>query len=259
MELAVAGQEFETIVLSARTAGTGSVVTITLNRPHRGNSLDATMRAELTGAYSALGENPDLRAVIMTGAGSRHFCTGMDLGSSGPALTLSERIARIRANPHMSKLAALPVPTIAAVNGSAAGGGCEIALACDFRVLADNAQLWLPEVGIGLVPGAGGSQRLPRLIGPSRAAGPLLLGDRLDAASAHASGLAYQCVAAADLMAASGELGDRLAAQDPAAMRAATALLRASQSLTLADGLTLEVNAVAGLLTRRDAGRHAAS
>jgi enoyl-CoA hydratase/carnithine racemase len=255
MGASVSRQELETIVTITRSSGTGTVVTLVLNRPHRGNSLDATMRAELTSTYSSLAADRDLRALIVTGTGDRHFCTGMDLAPADRPLTIEQRVARIRANPHMAALASLPVPTIAAVNGVAAGGGCEMALACDFRVLALNARLWFPEVGLGLVPGAGGSQRLPRLMGSSRAAGPLFLGEQIDADTALTSGLAYKCVPPGDLLTAADQLADQLAAQDPTAMRVMTALFRASQALPLAEGLTLEQDAVAELLVRRDAAR----
>lgn len=196
------------------------VAWITLNRPAAANARNQRMRAELAGLYREVAVSTEVRVVVLTGAGDRHFCAGMDLKEAGRPETVLERRQRMRASRDIEMLARLPQPTIAAVNGHALGGGCEMALACDIRVVADEARMGLPEVTHGLMPGGGGTVRLPRLIGLERALEMLYLGTVLDGPAVVAAGLASRHVPRAQLRATVSELAAAIAQRPAHALRA---------------------------------------
>ena len=194
------------------------VCTITLNRPDKLNALNQAMLAELSAAFDAL-VGGDSRVLIITGAGAKAFAAGADISEFGAidsAATGSQFAARGQAI--FSKLAALDQVVIAAVNGFALGGGCELALACDIRIAADSAMLGQPEINLGIIPGYGGSQRLTRLVGSGRAMLLLTTGDRIGAAEAYTLGLVDRVVPAASLMDEVNTLATRLAQQAPIAL-----------------------------------------
>jgi methylglutaconyl-CoA hydratase len=147
----------------------GSVATVTLERPDAANARNQTMRRELSRIWDHLGSRSDVSVVILTGSGERFFCAGMDMKEAGEPESPAQRRDRLKSSRDIEQLASLPQPTIAAINGYALGGGFEMALACDIRVIAEHAQVGLTELVHGLVPGGGGTQRLPRLVGPARA------------------------------------------------------------------------------------------
>ena len=227
------------------------VATVTLDRPDAANARNQQMRDELKVLWTGIAADPGVRAVVLTGTGDRFFCAGMDLKEAGAAESPAERRDRLRASRDIEQLAALPQPVVAAVNGFALGGGCEMALACDLRLIADSAQIGLTELTHGLVPGGGGTQRLPRLVGPALAAELLLLGRRLTGEEAAAAGLVNRCVPLADLAAAAAEMADVIARQSPRAVRYAKELLRKSQELPLAAGVDSELDALLTLLAER--------
>ena len=216
------------------------VVRLTLNRPDARNALSRAVNLRLRAIAEDLGADPTVRAVVITGAGDQAFCAGADLkerrgvaaADTGPFV---DAIAG-----GIDAIAALRVPTIAAMNGSAFGGGLELALACDFRVMVDNAEVGLTEVRLGIMPGAGGTQRLPRLVGEAHAKELILLGRRISARRAHEIGLATAVVSAAQLAGAVEELlGDLLASAPLSVQQAKTAIERGLDG-SLADGLQLE-------------------
>jgi enoyl-CoA hydratase len=162
---------------------------VTVNRPDKMNALNRATIGELDACFAALGADESVRVVILTGAGEKAFVAGADIGEMAAMnATDSERLAT-RGQALMNRIENLGKPVIAAVNGFALGGGCELAMACTFRYASDNAKLGLPETGLGLIPGFGGTQRLSRLVGRGRALEMILLGNMITAVDAMAIGL----------------------------------------------------------------------
>ncbi len=228
------------------------VATITLSRPERLNALGARLTAELRAAVAAVEADPAVRALVITGAGPRAFCTGADLKERA-ALDAAGRWAHNRAlNDCNNAIARLQIATIAAVNGLALGGGCELALACDLRLAAEGAVFGLPEVGLGVIPGAGGTQRLPRLIGPARAKELILTARRIDAATALDWGLVNQVTTAEGLLPAARALAAEIARQSPRAVAYAKAAIDTGLECSLEQGLRYETVAIGAALASED-------
>lgn len=197
----------------------GPVMTVVINRPRVLNALNAATLRELDAVISRAAEDRGTRIVIITGAGEKAFAAGADiteLASSTPAeLTRQARFGQSV----FDRIDRLGKPVIAAINGFALGGGCELALACTIRLASENATIGQPEVNLGLLPGYGGSQRLPRLIGRGRAVEMLLTGEPLTARQALEYGLVTRVVPQADLIAEARRLAARLADKSASAMR----------------------------------------
>lgn len=220
----------------------GRIATLTLNRPAARNSLDRRLVSALTDALTALSERPGLQVLVLTGTGERAFCAGADL-IERLAMTVSERTAHTAAIAAVAGLlAAVPVPTIAAIRGFAVAGGAELALACDLRVATHDAVFGFPEVGIGIFPGAGGVVRLPRLIGPGRARDLLFTGRRIRAEEAYQLGLINRLVDNDALSATSGHVASQIAANAPLAIRALKQAL--VESAGQADASALQIVAL---------------
>ncbi|MHB8731438.1 MAG: enoyl-CoA hydratase/isomerase family protein [bacterium] len=215
------------------------IVTLTMRRPDALNALSTAVCRELVAALESVGQDPAARVLILTGEG-RAFCAGADLKERAGAT--EEQIWRHNRAIVQVPLAieALPIPSIAAINGLAVGGGCEIALGCDLRWAAGTAELGCPEVTRGIIPAAGGTQRLGRLIGPARAMSLVLTGRRVSAAEAHRIGLVDAVVPAADLTEAVADTARTIAANAPLAVRAARQAIRYGLTHPFEDGLRLE-------------------
>ena len=223
-----------------------------LDRPDRYNALGARIVGELGEALDAVEESGDARVMILTGAGEKAFCSGVDLKERA-AMDADGRWAHNRAlNAFAERLARLQVPTIAALNGLAFGGGLEITLACDFRIAVEGATFSLPEVGIGIVPGAGGTQRLPRLVGPTKAKEMILTGRRVDSEAALEMGLVSKVVPAAELMDEARALADEISANSPFALAHAKAAVDLALETTLEQGLRYETAAIRATLASED-------
>ena len=231
------------------------VLTITLARPDAANSRNQAMRRELAEVYTAVAVDDTVRVVVLTGKGDRHFCAGMDLKEAGQPETPVERRERLRSARDIEQLARLPRPTVAAINGYALGGGFEMALACDMRVMATDAKVGLTEVRHGLMPGGGGTQRLPRLIGAAKAAELLYLGKVLDGPAAEQLGLVNVAVPAADLHDRVSTLAGALAEQSPTALRAIKESLLASAELPLSAGIDKELDGLLFLIQEQQAAK----
>src|SRR5262245_10204949 len=212
MLLCVASMPFENLLL----ASSGRVATLTVNRPEKRNALDTATVAEM---HRALEEVRAAKAqvLIVTGAGDKAFVSGADIGAI-QARRRDDALASINSR-LMAAVEAHEAVSIAAVNGYALGGGCELALACDLRIAAENAVFGLPEPGIGIIPGAGATQRLPRLVGLGRAKEMVLAGARWDAAQALQFGLVSQVVPLAELLQAARGLAERVLQLSPLALR----------------------------------------
>jgi len=230
----------------------GDVVVWTLSRPEALNAFDRGLLAALLEVVEAARGDRSIRAAILTGAGDKAFSAGADLRERR-GMTLDETRAFVRSiGATFDAVARLPFPTIAAVNGVAFGGGMELMLACDLRLLTDTAQIGLLEVAVGIMPGAGGTQRLPRLVGPARAKELIFSARRLDAATALAWGLANRVVPAAELMTATRALADEIASRAPIAVRQAKFAIDAGADAGLAAGLDIEQRAYELLLGIQD-------
>ncbi len=218
-----------------------NVATITLNRPEAMNSIDPELRAELKSAWRRIHEDDSIRVAIITGAGQKAFCAGADLKKTMPPKETFAELTFGRAeSDHLLVGLTTDKPLICAVNGYAMGGGMEIALACDIRIASETAQFALSEVSIGSLPGAGGTQRLPRAIGASNAMLLLLTGDRIDAAEALRMGLVSKVVAADDLLPAALEVANRIARNAPLSVRATKRLVYQGLDIPLQAGMDAE-------------------
>ncbi len=210
------------------------IATVTLNRPHALNAINRALAEALSATCGFLREHIDVRVVILTGAGERAFCAGADLRERG-GMTPSERNAhRAAIEAAAEELANLPVPSIAAVRGYALAGGTELAIACDLRVAGTDAVFGVPEVKIGIFPGAGGVLRLPPLIGLGNARDLLYTGRHISADEAASMGLVTRLVAPEDVLPAARELAVQIAANAPLALRAVKDALRVSNGVPAA-------------------------
>lgn len=218
----------------------GGVAVVTVNRPEKLNALDEATIGELHACFAALSAAPEVRAVVLTGAGEKAFVAGADVAElsrlSGPEL---ERLAE-RGQALMWRIENLGKPVLAAVNGYALGGGCELALACSFRYASTNARLGLPETGLGLIPGYGGTQRLPRLVGRGLALEMILTGEPLTATEALAAGLVNRVVPAEELLAAARQTAAKIASRSAAACRLALKAVNEGANTGLDAGCRLE-------------------
>lgn len=216
------------------------VATVTLNRPKVLNALNAAVFDELEEVFGRLAEDGAVRVVLLTGAGEKAFAAGADIRevrrADGP---LGEVMAR-RGQGVFRQIETCGKPVIALVNGFALGGGCELAMACTMRVASEEAKLGLPEVKLGLIPGYGGTQRLPRLVGVSSTLKMMLTGEMVGAADALRMGLVDEVVAADRLTERGEELGRLIAGGAPLAVQAAMEAVRRGEGLRLEDGMVME-------------------
>jgi enoyl-CoA hydratase/3-hydroxyacyl-CoA dehydrogenase len=243
--------EYETLLVTKDAAT--HVATVTLNRPDRLNTLSPQVFDELERSLIELERDPDVRCVVITGAGDRAFSAGADLTSFSDVSKAFKvwQYAR-RGDEVLSRLANFPMPTVAAINGSCYGGGLEIALACDFRIAAARAKLGLTEANLGLIPGAGGSQRLVRVLGTAKAKELVFLGLRLSAEEAAAIGLTTKSVANEAFEAEVRSFAERLAKQAPIAIRLAKVLLNRSGDVPIDAALEMEALAFGLVASTQD-------
>ena len=218
----------------------GTVATLTINRPKVLNALNTQTLGELRDALLVLRDDGDVRVVIITGAGEKAFVAGADINELA-ALDPAGMREQARLGQSLFELIeGLGKPTIAAINGFALGGGCELAMACTLRLAADSAKLGQPEVNLGILPGYAGTQRLPRLVGKGRALEILLTGSPISAADAERIGLVNRVVAADALMTEARALAARLAAQAPIAIRYIIDAVNSGLDMSFPEGCALE-------------------
>ena len=228
------------------------VATVTLNRPDVHNAMNDRMRQELVRCFGDLAASDEARVIVVTGAGERAFSAGADIREFvAPQVPTRFREHRKRVD-FREVMDRCPQPLIAAIRGYAFGGGLELALACDLRIAGDDARLGLTEIDLAIIPGGGGTQRLPRLVGRGRALHMILTGARIDAQEALRIGLVERVVPAAEVQSAARELARTLAAKAPVALRYAKEAVVKGIELPLADGLTLENNLATLLRTTED-------
>jgi enoyl-CoA hydratase/carnithine racemase len=226
------------------------VATVSMNKPPV-NALGSELVADLTVAAAALADDPDVRCVVLRSAG-RHFCAGADLKERQGMTVEQVRGFVPRLAGAVNGFAGLPVPVIAAVRGAAAGGGCELALACDLRVLSEDATIGLRETALAIIPGAGGTQRLPRIVGAATAKRWIFTAGMFGAAEAWADGVADQVVPTDKLDLAADDLAGSIAANGPVAIRLAKQAIDQGAALPLKEALALEWEAYQGVLGTSD-------
>jgi enoyl-CoA hydratase len=230
-----------------------SVVTVTLNRPEVLNALNGRMLDELAQTFAQLAADPEVRAVVVTGAGPKAFAAGADIGELNALSDALAGEAQARRGQALTiAIERLPVPVIAAVNGFALGGGCELAMACDLRIAAENARFGQPEVNLGILPGYGGTQRLTRLVGEGMAMYLCLSGELIDAREALRIGLVQKVVAPDALLAEANRIAAVIAAKGPLAVTATKRAIIDGAALPLADGLALEALRFGQLIATAD-------
>ncbi len=225
---------------------TDRIATITVNRPDKLNALNDRVIAELGEAIDSARANPEVGGVLLTGAG-RAFVAGADIVELEQHGAVSAKALAQRGQDVFRRFETSPKPTIAAVNGFALGGGCELAMACHIRIASESAKFGQPEVKLGLLPGYGGTQRLPRLVGKGRALQLLLTGEMIDAAEAYRIGLVNRIVPAGDLLSAATTMLQSILANGPLAVAHCIEAVNRGYDVTLDEALALEATAF-GLL-----------
>lgn len=233
----------------------GRVAVIHLNRPDRMNTLGGTMKPDLARAFFELARSDDnVRAVVISGTGDKAFCAGADIKErvTNDVRGTDFYVAQKATHELFRNIEEFEKPVVAAINGVALGGGLEIALCCDLRIAAAHARFGLPEVKLGVIPAAGGTQRLPRLIGEARAKELIFTADLINAAEAHRIGLVNRVVAAEALMPAALELAQRIAELPPLAVRFAKRAINRGMQTDLDSGLEYERYAAAMIIDSED-------
>ena len=219
----------------------GHVATLTINRPDKLNALNIETRGRMVQELDELAKNDDVRVVVITGAGDKAFIAGADISEFEGRSPVDQYRVMTDSSVFLA-VDQFPKPTIAAINGFCLGGGCELAMACDIRIASEKAKLGQPEINLGLLPGGGGTQRLPRLVGMGAAFKLLYTGDFIRADEALRIGLVDEVVPAGDVAARAKELAEAIAAKSPVALRLIKQAVRTSMRTPLDEGLRQEVS-----------------
>lgn len=230
----------------------GAVAVLTIDRPKALNALNQQVLKELEAAITQVSHNVALRALIITGGGEKAFVAGADIAEMQTYTTAQALMFAMQGHRVLGALEALHFPTIAAVNGFALGGGCELALACDVIYASEKAKLGLPEVTLAVIPGFGGTQRLTRLVGKARAKELIFTGDMIDAAKAKEIGLVLDVLPPADLLAHCKKIAATIAKRGPVAVAQAKRVIEHGADLPLKDACELERQAFALLFGTAD-------
>jgi len=198
---------------------TGGIAQVTINRPAALNALNVDVLKELAAAFAQLQEDESVACVILTGSGTKAFVAGADIAAMQPLNALQAAHFAKLGHDVLNRIEKFPKPVIAAVNGFALGGGCELAMACDIRIASENARFGQPEVNLGVIPGFGGTLRLARLVGKGRAKELIFTGDMINAEEAYRIGLANKVVALDELLAEANTMAAKIASKGPVAVR----------------------------------------
>jgi enoyl-CoA hydratase len=218
----------------------GNIAVVTVNRPKALNALNAATLQELADMFDELAKDETVYAVVLTGAGEKAFVAGADISFMKDLTAVEAREFALLGQAAFNKIENLPQPVIAAVNGFALGGGCELAMSCDIRLASENAKFGQPEVNLGVPPGFAGTQRLPRLVGKGVAKELLYTADMIDAAEAHRIGLVNKVYVADELMAAAMKMAGKIAAKGQIAIRLTKSAVNQGLEMDLARGMAYE-------------------
>ena len=227
---------FENILFDKKNA----IAYVTVNRPKVLNALNMATMEELRRAFHAIKQDAEIRVVILTGAGEKAFIAGADIGELARNNPVEAKAYTHQGQSVLNLIENCGKPVIACLNGFALGGGCEIAMACTMRLASDNAKLGQPEVKLGIIPGYGGTQRLPRLVGKGLAMQLVLAGEMISAQEAHRIGLVNEVVAAAELIPRAEAIAQKIIANAPLAVQWAMEAVNKGMEMPLAEGLFLE-------------------
>ena len=229
---------YETLLCEKRNG----IAYVTVNRPEKLNALNAKVISELVDSFASLRDDDQIRVVILTGAGEKAFVAGADIAELATLSSLGGQDFALRGQRVFEIIENLGKPVIAAVNGYALGGGCELALACTLRIASESARFGQPEVKLGIIPGYGGTQRLARLIGKGRALESILTGDPITAQEAYRIGLVNAVAAPLDLIPTCEAVARKIVANAPLAIKFALEAVNHGLEMTLNEGLFLEAN-----------------
>jgi enoyl-CoA hydratase/carnithine racemase len=227
---------YENVLLEKKNA----IAYVTVNRPKVLNALNATTIEELRAVFHELKNDASTRVVILTGSGEKAFVAGADIGELAQQAPVSGKEMAHRGQNVLNLIENLGKPVIACINGFALGGGCELALACTMRLASDNAKLGQPEVKLGILPGYGGSQRLPRLVGKGLAMQIILAGEMITAQEAHRIGLVNEVTSPAELIPRAEAIAAKIIANAPLAVQYSMEAINKGMDMSLADGMFLE-------------------
>ncbi len=216
------------------------ILFVTVDRPNVLNALNGQTVEEIYRVFAAARDNEAVKAVIITGAGEKAFVAGADINELATKTPTSGKETSERGQLIFSFIERFPKPVIAAINGFALGGGCELALACHIRIASEKAQIGLPEVTLGIIPGYGGTQRMARLLGKGKALELICTGDRIGAAEAERIGLVNKVVPADQLMSAAEEMARKIMSRGPLAIRAAIEAVMSGSEMPFQEGQFLE-------------------
>ena len=219
---------------------TGAVALVTLNRPEVLNALNTAVFDDLEAVFTDLAADPSVRAILLTGAGEKAFAAGADIRELAEADAVSGEAKALRGQRVFDRIERSRTPVIALVNGFALGGGCELAMSCHLRIASTRARFGQPEVKLGLIPGYGGTQRLPRLVGPGAALKLLLTGEMVAADEALRLGLVEEVVAPEDLLSRGQAIAALIAAAAPLAVTGVLQAVRDGQESSVSDGFLAE-------------------
>jgi len=236
---------------NVRTENKDGILIITVDRPKVLNALNAQTVAEIGEAFEAARDDASVKCVILTGGGEKAFVAGADINELAQMTPITGKATAEKGQRVFRAIERFPKPVIAAVNGFALGGGCELALACHIRIASENAKLGLPEVTLGIIPGYGGTQRMARLLGKGKALELILTGDRIGAEEAERIGLVNKVVPADQLMAICEEMARKIATRGPLAVSAAIEAVMSGSDMAFDDGQILEAT-LFGLLASTD-------
>jgi len=219
---------------------TNRIATVTINRPDKLNALNAQCKSELRDLFSKLKTNPEVDVVVLTGSGEKAFVAGTDIAELTKLDAVSGKEFAANGQSIFDLIQHLGKPVIAAVNGYALGGGCEIALACHIRIASENAKFGQPEVNLGIIPGYGGTQRLARLVGAGRAMEMILTGNQIDANEALRIGLVTKVVPQSELLATAESIAKTILSKGQLAIRMSIKAINATMEAPLNEGLHIE-------------------
>src|SRR5918993_44084 len=240
-------ETYETLLLERRER----VAIITINRPDKRNALNIKTREEGAALLEELRADSSVGVVVFTGAGEKAFIAGADIGEFAGRTSITQRDVMMGRS-LFTAIDSFPKPVIAMINGYCLGGGCELALACDFRVASETASFGQPEINLGIIPGGGGTQRLTRLVGEGKAMEMILTGEMIDAQTAYNLGLVNMVVPAPDLEAKTMEIAARIATKSPVALRLAKEAVKTASRANLDEGLRREVDLFAICFSSED-------
>ncbi len=239
---------YQTLLVESRD----SIATVTVNRPDKLNALNDLVVGELLQAAQALRADAAVRGIILTGSGAKAFIAGADIGDLAKQGVLDGRQRALNGQRMLEAFEEMGKPVLAAVNGFALGGGCELAMACHIRIASENAKFGQPEVALGITPGYGGTQRLPRIVGKGNALYLLLTGEHVSAAEALRIGLVSKVVPADQLMAEAMKLMQAIVSKGPAALALTIEAVNRGLETTLEEGLRIEADAFGLVASTQD-------